>query len=138
MSAEGKTLKGTEIGGLFSTPSNSFLTVESEKYGKLEFEVRPMNNDVYSRMGAAMNTNNVDTTKIDGLASLKVFSEVYYPAIKVVFPYCCISPKMIDGMSSDKSVISVADVPMDVCLDLFSQIMDISGLSSKAEEKQKN
>ncbi len=137
MSTEGKITKGEDLGGLFSTPSSSLIIVETDKYGKLEFEVRPMNNDVYAKMGAAMNTNNVNTNKIEGLASLKVFSEVYYPAIKVVFPYCCINPKVIDGKSSDKSVIDVTEMPMDICMDLFAQIMDISGLSAKADEEIK-
>ncbi len=133
-----KIIKGNEIGGLFSKPQSVTITVKSEKYGNLEFECRPMNNQVYAEMGSAMNTSNVKTENLEGLSALKVFGEIYYPAIKVVFPYCCVNPKIINGVSSDPKVISIDNVPMEICMDLFAQLMDASGLSEKADLERKN
>ncbi len=133
-----KVTKGNEIGVLFTKPQSVTITVKSEKYGNLEFECRPMNNEVYAAMGSAMNTSNVKPDNLDGLSSLKVFGEIYYPAIKVVFPYCCLNPKIINGVSSDPKVISIENVPMEICMDLFAQLMDASGLSGQAEEERKN
>jgi len=69
---------------------------------------------------------------------LKVFSNVYYPAMKIVFPYCCISPKVVDGISKEEGTLELKHIPMDVAMDLFNQIMNSSGLSKADIEERKN
>ena len=85
-----------------------------------------------------MKETGVDLQDVNDVDALKVFANVYYPAMKIVFPYCCMTPKVIDGISTDEATLSIADIPMDICMDLFNQIMTNSGLSKAAEEEIKN
>lgn len=135
---ETKTYEGSQIKGLFSRPQSVDITVEHETYGNIKFVIRPMNNDIYARMGEAMKETGVDLQDVNDVDALKVFANVYYPAMKIVFPYCCMTPKVIDGISTDEATLSIADIPMDICMDLFNQIMTNSGLSKAAEEEIKN
>lgn len=137
MSTESKITTGDQIKGLFSKPSSSVVTVETKKFGTLKITVKPMDNDVYARMGEVMKTGGIDllNPKSDGM---KAFSSVYYPAIKVVLPECCIEPKIIDGVSTDAAVLSVKDIPPEVCMDILNAIMDISGLGPDSEKEIKN
>lgn len=133
-----KITEGSEIRALFKRPDSTPVVIETEDYGKVKFVLRPMNNDVYAQMGAVMDGKGLDLEKISGVDGLKVFSTMYYPAMKVVFPYCCVSPKVIDGDATDPSIIPIKDLPFDVCLELFRHIMDVSGISEKAEKNRKN
>ena len=137
MSNEARVYTGADMKGLFSRPSSTDIEIDS-KHGKLKFVVRPMNNDIYAKMGEAMKPNDIDLKKITEIEGLKVFSNVYYPALKVVLPYCCIDPQMIDGVSTDEKTLSIQDVPMDVQMELFNKIMEVSGISDKAEDARKN
>lgn len=133
-----KEYSGEAIKGIFSRPQSIFITIETKKYGNVKFEVRPMNNDIYAQMGTAMKSTGVDLKNISNLDGLKIFGDVYYPAMKIVFPYCCINPKVVDGPSTDQTTLSLTDIPMEVAMNLFNQIMTESGLSDEAEEERKN
>ncbi len=133
-----KVTEGEEISGLFERPSSLDIVLKTEKYGDIKFVIKPMNNDVYARMGDAMNGKGIDLNNLTSLDGLKVFSMMYYPAMKVVFPECCIKPKVIDGETTDKAVLCIQNMPMEVCMELFQQIMEVSGLSDKEEKFRKN
>lgn len=137
--AETKIFEGSQIKGLFSKPKSVDLIVESETYGNIKFVVRPMNNDIYAQIGDVMKSMSTDSiSDPNDIDALKVFSNVYYPAMKVVFPYCSIEPKIVDGTSTDQESLSLKDIPIEVCMSLFKQIMDASGLSKEDEETRKN
>lgn len=133
-----KVTEGEQIKGLFSRPSSVDIVIKSKKYGDMKFVIKPMNNDIYARMGDAMHGEGIDLNKLTQIDGLKIFSSMYYPAMKVVFPACCVTPNIIDGESSDKSVLCIQDMPMEICMELFQQIMEVSGLSDKEEEDRKN
>lgn len=133
-----KLTEGEQVKGLFSRPSSVDITLRTKKYGDIKFVIRPMDNDIYAKMGEVMDGKGLDLNKLTQLEGLKVFSSMYYPAMKVIFPACCITPKVIDGESTDKSVLCVKEIPMEVCLELFQHIMEASGLSEKEEENRKN
>lgn len=133
-----KIYRDTEVAGLFSTPPSSRVVVDSKKYGKIEFEVKPMDNEIYAEMGNAMDGKDIDINNMKTMDGLKAFGSIYYPAMKVVFPKCCISPKVINGESTDKSVIQVSKMALDVAIPLLEEIMKISGLASKDDEDRKN
>jgi len=133
-----KTTEGEQIKGLFERPSSVDIIVKSKKYGNMKFVNKPMNNDIYARMGDAMKGEGINLDKLTSLDGLKVFSAMYYPAMKVIFPACCITPEVIDGVSTDKGKLCIQDMPMEVCMELFQQIMEASGLSEKEELDRKN
>lgn len=132
-----KVYSGEQIKGLFSRPQSFGITIEHETYGKIKFECKPMNNDIYARMGEAMKVTGLDIENTSNIDALKVFSNVYYPAMKVVFPFCCLDPKVVDGISSDNSTLELVNMPMDVCMELFNKILAGSGLGDAEEEKRK-
>ncbi len=133
-----KVTEGEQIKGLFERPSSVDILVKSKKYGDMKFVIRPMNNDVYAQMGNAMEGKGVDLNNLSTIDGLKIFSTMYYPAMKVVFPACCITPKVVDGVTTDKAILCLQDMPMEVCMDLFQQIMESSGLSETEEINRKN
>ena len=133
-----KTYEGAQIKGLFSRPQSVDVVIKNKKYGNVKFVIRPMNNDIYASMGEAMKSGGIDLEKVSQLDGLKVFANVYYPAMKAVFPYCCITPKVTVGVSTDEGTLNIADVPMDVAMELFNEIMAVSGLSDKETENRKN
>ncbi len=133
-----KVTEGEQIKGLFSRPSSVDVVIKSKKYGDMKFVIKPMNNDVYARMGSAMDGKGVDLNNLSTVDGLKIFSTMYYPAMKVVFPACCITPKVIDGETTDQTTLCLQDMPMEVCMELFQQIMEHSGLSDVEEVDRKN
>ncbi len=133
-----KLTEGEQIKGLFERPSSVDIVLHTKKYGDMKFVIRPMNNDIYARMGDAMNGKDINLDKLTSIDGLKIFSAMYYPAMKIVFPACCISPKVIDGITTDNSMLCIQDMPMEVCMELFQQIMENSGLSDKEEVDRKN
>lgn len=136
---EKKTYAGDEVKGLFPSPISQIVEIESEKYGIIKFEVLPMDNETYAKMGQAMiDVGSINPDRTDGLASIATFGKMYYPMMKVIFPMCCVNPKVIDGVSTDKATISVKNMPMDVCTLLFLKILNISGLTQEADEERKN
>ncbi len=118
-----KITEGEQIKGLFKRPSSGPVTVDSKKYGIIKFVIKPMDNDIYAKMGEVMDGKGIDLNTLSQIEGLKVFSSMYYPAMRVVFPACCITPKVIDGSSTDSAVLCVKDIPMIVCLELIQQIM---------------
>ena len=133
-----KVYSGEQIKGLFSKPLSFDVTIEHETYGKIKFVCKPMNNNVYAQMGEAMKASGIDIENANNLEALKVFGSVYYPAMKIVFPFCCLDPKITAGTSTDNKTLELANVPMDVCMDLFNQILSGSGMGDKAEKTRKN
>lgn len=128
---------GDGIAGLFPAPVSEKVSVDwGDKV--LEFEVVRMDNETFARIGDKINAG-LDLESIKGaLGGMKVISDLYWPALKVVLPKCCISPKVIDGESTDPKVISVNRLGLDVGIILLDKIMALSGLGEVAEEKRKN
>ena len=137
MSVEDKIISGTDIGAIFSKPESVDIFVKDKKHGKLKFHVRPMTNEVYARMGNVMKMEGVNLKTPSELENLKIFGQVYYPAMKEVLPYCCLDPKVISGDSTDKSEISVSNIPIAIGIELLMKLLEISGLSDDAEVERK-
>ena len=132
------TISGSGIKGLFSTPTTTDIIVKNKQYGNLKFKVRPMTNEIYAKMGEAMKSKGIELDKTNLIDGLKVFAQVYYPAMKVVFPYCCLDPKIMEGVSTDSSTLDLNTVPMDILMELFNQLMAVSGLTDDKEKERKN
>ena len=133
-------LTGDGIAGLFPAPPPA--TVQVEYDGKiLEFEVEALDNETFAKIGDKIKINNINLdikTSESSLAGMKIISDLYWPALKVVLPKCCVSPKMIDGISTDPNVISVNRIKLEVGIELFDKILEISGLGTKNEKDRKN
>ena len=133
---EEKVYSGNEIEGLFSLHQSNELIVDF-KGKKVKFVVRPMNNNIYSQIGDAIKSLGVDLDNENPLDGFKLFSNVYYPALKVVFPYCCVSPKVNDGPSTEPGVLNLETIPIPTCMKLFHLIMGLSGVSEEKEKERK-
>ncbi len=136
---EKQIISGDGIAGLFPAPISEKVKVDW-KDKVLEFEVVRMDNETFARIGDKIKINDVDLKNASDslLGGMKVISDLYWPALKVVLPKCCISPKVIDGESTDPKVISVNRLGLDVGIILLDKIMALSGLGEIPEEERKN
>jgi hypothetical protein len=133
-------ISGGDIAGLFPAPSTSKILVPF-KDKELEFEVMPLDNATFAQIGSTITINEKDLKLAQeggNMAGIKVISDMYYPAIKVVLPKCCISPRVIDGVSTDPKVIPVDRLDLAVEILLLDKIMAISGLDPAEEQERKN
>ncbi len=133
-----QVLTGEGIAGLFPAPPS--LKVDIEFEGKiLQFEVDQLDNETFAKIGDKIKISNVNLDEVKGsLAGMKMISDLYWPALKVVLPKCCINPKFIDGVSTDPKVISVNRLKLEVGIELFDKILAASGLGKQAEQDRKN
>jgi hypothetical protein len=131
------TISGSELAGLFPAPPSEKVKIEYD--GKfLEFEVMPLDNEVFAQIGDSLKMNNIDfEANINAIAGMKVVSDLYWPAIKVVLPKCGVNPKFINGVSTDVNTMSVNRLPLEVAIELFDKILDLSGLGKKGKEERK-
>ncbi len=136
---EKQIISGDGIAGLFPAPVSEKVKVDW-KDKVLEFEVVKMDNETFARIGDKIKITDIDlgNAKDSLLGGMKVISDLYWPALKVVLPKCCISPKVIDGESTDPKVISVNRLGLDVGIILLDKIMALSGLGEIPEEERKN
>ncbi len=136
---EKQIISGDGIAGLFPAPVSEKIKIDW-KDKVLEFEVVKMDNETFARIGDKIKIDNMDLKNANDslLGGMKVISDLYWPALKVVLPKCCISPKVIDGESTDPKVISVNRLGLDVGIILLDKIMALSGLGEIPEEERKN
>ena len=137
--SEKKIVQGSDFNGLFKDPVSEKIEIEA-KGTTYVFDIKPINNRIYAKVGDEIKLNGIDfENNPDTLIGLKFISDVYYPALRVILPECCIMPKFIDGVSTDPNVISVDNLPMEIAVPLFDKLMMKSGLSpgNEAEEQKK-
>lgn len=132
-----EVISGNDIVNLFPTAPSSKIKVEHD--GKLlEFEVIPLDNTTFANIGDKIKITNVDITASDStLAGMKIISDLYWPAIKVVLPKCGVNPKFIDGLSTDPNTIPIEKIKLSVAVALLDQILIISGLGTEKELERK-
>ncbi len=133
---EGKVYSGGEIlKNFFKEPETRKIIVKHE--GKsLEFIVKPMDNDTYVQMSAKLkNMNDFDDDEDQGLRFLETFGEHYYPAMKIIFPKCCINPKV--SLTDRSDALQISRLPISVCSDLFLKILSMSGLTADSSKEIK-
>lgn len=130
-------ISGDRVADLFPEFKSEKVTVEwNDK--EVEFEVMPIDNETYSLIGDKIKISDVDfENSKNSLVGMKALSDMYYPAIRVVLPKCCVTPKVIDGVSTDKKVLPVNRIPLDVCIQLLDKILKMSGVLGKAIEDRK-
>ena len=70
----------------------------------------------------------------------KVLKGVILPMMKLFLPMCTMEPKITFNMSEesdDPPVVHIGDIPMQVASLVFKEILDLSGITAKAEENRK-
>jgi len=120
------------------------VTVDDPKIGKLEVDIRPLpaetllaNLDVFNKLNGKQefNTDNLSDEQIDA-----VQNEIL-PVIKVVLPACVIDPPIAledsDPRLAAQEAINLKDLTFKIVIDIFNEIMAISGLDTETEEARK-
>jgi hypothetical protein len=111
----------------------------SIKDGEAEykFNVKPLS----ARILALANTRG-ETIDMDSKDDLAIFAKKLYPMMEVVFPACCIVPKVSLEETKDEDTIWIEEIPMSVSSKLLEEILHISGLKEDKkgdkEESVKN
>jgi len=70
----------------------------------------------------------------------KVLKGVILPMMKLFLPMCTMEPKITFNMeeeSDDPPIVHIGDIPMQVASLVFKEILDLSGITAKAEENRK-
>ena len=70
----------------------------------------------------------------------EMLKKVILPMMKIFLPMCTMEPKItfnIEEESDEPPVVHIGDVPMEVASLIFKEILDLSGITAKAEEKRK-
>jgi len=130
-------VSGDGIAGLFPAPSSFIVEIEY-KDKILKFEVMPMDNETFAKIGDKLKLGSIDIDKLKGtIGGMKIISDFYWPALRVVLPPCGVSPKFIDGVTVVPGEISVNRLPLDVGIELLEEIMATSGLGEKKSENRK-
>jgi len=132
-------VSGDGIAALFPAPRSE--TVEIQYKGKLlKFEVMPLSNETFAQVGDKIKISNINLDleqHKDSLAGMKLISDLYYPAIRVVLPKCGVNPRFIDAVSTDPKVIQVDRLALEVEIELFDKILALSGIGSEKEAERK-
>ena len=139
MSATPSQKSLAELKEIFSSPPSVLHTVEIEKNGQkipVTFELRPMDNATYAAMGNCLPPGAKLPGEEGGIDTITSFGTTFYPMMKAVFPYCCVNPRITDGVSKDS--LNINDIPMTVCSEIFAKIMEISGFTAEIQEKKGN
>ena len=133
-------LTGDGIAGLFPAPPTAKIKIDYQDK-ILEFEIQPLDNETFAKIGDKIKINNIDfdlAESKNSLVGMKIVSDLYWPALKIVLPKCCVNPRMIDGISTDPKVISVNQIKLEVGIALFDKILQVSGLGTDNDESRKN
>jgi len=124
--------------------ANTTVTIEDSKLGKLEWVLRPIpafdllaNFDLFTNLpdakqleNPAMDAGNVGTIK-----------NSIFPLMKIVLPACSVRPIItVDeehpGLK-DETAIHMRDLPFNVVIALFNEIIKITGLDEKTDDLRK-
>ncbi len=125
--------------------ANTKVIIEDEKLGKLEWVLRPIpafdllaNFELFSSLPKDPKDLNPELLST---SQSKKMQDSIFPIMKIVLPACSVSPKITvdddDPNIKAKTAIHMRDLPFNVVLELFNQIMEISGLDERSEEIRK-
>ena len=90
--------------------------------------------DTLPKEGVVLNEEDPDEE------NYKMLKEVILPMMKLFLPMCTMEPKITFNMeeeSDNPPIVHIGDVPMQVASLVFKEILDLSGITAKAEENRK-
>ncbi len=125
--------------------SNTKVIIKDSKLGDMEWVLRPIpafdllaNFELFSTL--PKDPKDLDPEHLSETQSKKMQDSIF-PIMKIVLPACAVSPKITvdesDPNIKAKIAIHMRDLPFNVVLELFNQIMEISGLDERSEEIRK-
>ena len=120
------------------------ITIEDSKIGNMEWVIRPIpaydlmeHFDKFSKLPKNMDVNPEKLSPAD----ISMIQENILPIMLAILPACAIDPPVTtkddDARLLTKEAIHVRDLPFKVVTELFNKIVEISGLTEKAEEARK-
>jgi len=132
--------KVTQITGT----TQSKIVIEDPKVGKLECVIRTLpaytlleNIDKFNKLKGI---KDFDTNNLTDAQAAAVRDEIL-PVMKIVLPNCVIDPPIAvedtDPRLSAGDAVNVKDLSFKLVIDLFNEIMKLSGLDAATDEARK-
>ena len=112
------------------------ITYNGEEH---KFVIKPLSARGIADVTLTLDGLKPETVK-EELSEAEGFSKVLYPMCEVLFPACCVKPKIVitreeESASEDpKNTICIDDIPPGLMVPLFEKIYENSGLTVPKEE----
>ncbi len=124
--------------------ANTTVTIEDPKLGKLEWTLRPIpaydlleNFDLFTNIPKE---EDLDKTEFSANEAKQVKNSIF-PIMRIILPACSVSPKVTvnseDPCLKDDTGIHMRDLPFNVVVSLFNEIIKLTGLGEGMEETRK-
>ena len=124
--------------------ANTKVTIEDPKLGKLEWTLRPI--PAYDLLENFDLFTNIPKEEALGKSEFsndeaKAIKNSIFPIMRIILPACAVDPKVTvltdDPCLTDGTGIHMRDLPFNVVVGLFNEIIKLTGLSEGAEEARK-
>ena len=122
------------------------IIIKDEKYGESKWIIRPLstfelieNSSLFDTLpdDVKLDPDNMDKKTYDTVKNQVL------PMMKTFLPICCVSPKVttdfndVDLKKPDGDTVHLGDIPIKMASSLFSEILNVSGLTKVSEEERK-
>ncbi len=124
--------------------ANTKVTIEDPKLGKLEWTLRPIpaydlleNFDLFTNIPKE---SDLEKTEFSNAEAKQVKNSIF-PIMRIILPACAVEPKVTvnseDPSLKDGTGIHMRDLPFNVVVALFNEIIKLTGLTEGMEETRK-
>lgn len=138
-------MEKADIDALVALSSTRSVIIKHDKLGDLTFSIKPMSAKMLAKVaimakglqGLTKNEGEIVNEHDENLQQIGSFGEVIYPMCEVMFPVCCISPKISLKKSSEADTIWIEDLPIDLINSLFEKVYTMAGNTKEQEDAVK-
>ncbi len=120
------------------------VTLEDPKIGKLDIVLRTLpaetllgHLDAFNKLKGKQDFNTEDLTD----EQIEAIQKDILPVMKIVIPACVIDPPIAiddsDPRIATQDALSIKDLTFKLVIDIFNEVMQLSGLDEEAEETRK-
>ncbi len=129
---------------LIRAKANTKVTIEDPKLGKLDWTLRPIpaydlleNFDLFTNIPKEEALDKDEFTEKDA----KQIKNSIFPIMRIILPACSVEPIVTvnsdDPSLKDGTGIHMRDLPFNVVVSLFNEIIKLTGLGEGMEEARK-
>ena len=129
---------------LIRAKANTKVTIEDPKLGKLEWTLRPIpaydlleNFDLFANIPKEKDLDKAEFSDNEA----KTVKNSIFPIMRIILPACSVSP-IVTINSDDECIkngtgIHMRDLPFNVVVSLFNEIIKLTGLNEGMDEARK-
>ena len=135
-------MEQTTIDALAALSKNIIVKIDHEELGKLEFTIKPMSAKLLAQVTLIAKDLDISTKKekkeegVDegDMKAVASFGQVVYPMCEILLPKCCVSPKVSLEETTEKGVLWIEKIPVEILIELFEGIYSVIVTNTKKKE----